>query len=42
MVAWGTTLPLAWIGLLQLALIQWGIGLWSRGTGDEQEDDKEK
>jgi hypothetical protein len=42
MVAWGATLLLIWIGLSQLALIQWGIGLWSRGTGDEQEDDREE
>lgn len=29
-VAWGATLLLAWIGLSQLALIQWGVGLWRR------------
>jgi len=27
-VAWGVTLLLIWIGLSQLALIQWGISLW--------------
>ena len=27
-VAWGITLLLIWIGLSQLALIQWGISLW--------------
>lgn len=27
-VAWGMTLLLIWIGLSQLALIQWGISLW--------------
>lgn len=27
-VAWGATLLLAWIGLSQLALIQWGVSLW--------------
>jgi hypothetical protein len=29
-VAWGVTLLLIWIGLSQLALIQWGISLWRR------------
>jgi len=29
-VAWGVTLLLVWIGLSQLALIQWGISLWRR------------
>ena len=42
MVAWGATLPLVWIGLSQLALIQWDIGLWSRGTGDEQGENREE
>jgi methyl-accepting chemotaxis protein len=28
--AWGVTLLLVWIGLSQLALIQWGISLWRR------------
>lgn len=32
-VAWGMTLLLIWIGLSQLALIQWGIGLW-QASGD--------
>jgi methyl-accepting chemotaxis protein len=41
-VAWGATLLLIWIGLSQLALIQWGIGLWSRGTGDEQTEYREE
>jgi hypothetical protein len=27
-IAWGVTLLLIWIGLSQLALIQWGISLW--------------
>lgn len=27
-VAWGATLLLSWIGLSQLAIIRWGIGLW--------------
>jgi hypothetical protein len=30
-VAWGMTLLLIWIGLSQLALIQWGISLCGRG-----------
>ncbi len=30
MVAWGTTLLLIWIGLSQLAIVRWGIGLWQR------------
>lgn len=29
-VAWGATLLLIWIGLSQLALIQWGVSLWQR------------
>jgi methyl-accepting chemotaxis protein len=29
-VAWGTTLLLIWIGLSQLAIVRWGIGLWQR------------
>jgi len=34
-VAWGVTLLLIWIGLSQLALIQWGISLWHRSKEDE-------
>jgi len=33
-VAWGVTLLLIWIGLSQLALIQWGISLWHRSKED--------
>jgi hypothetical protein len=29
-VAWGATLLLIWIGLSQLAILRWGIGLWQR------------
>jgi hypothetical protein len=29
-VAWGTTLLMIWIGLSQLAILRWGIGLWQR------------
>jgi hypothetical protein len=29
-VAWGATLLLIWIGLSQLAIVRWGIGLWQR------------
>ncbi|MGD2147820.1 MAG: hypothetical protein PVH41_14080 [Anaerolineae bacterium] len=28
--AWGATLLLIWIGLSQLAILRWGIGLWQR------------
>jgi methyl-accepting chemotaxis protein len=35
-VAWGATLLLIWIGLSQLALIQWGISLQAREKDDEQ------
>ena len=34
-VAWGVTLLLIWIGLSQLALIQWGISLWHRSKEDK-------
>lgn len=30
LLAWGGTLLLAWIGLSQLAVIQWGISLWQK------------
>ncbi len=29
-VAWGATLLLIWIGLSQLAIVRWGVGLWQR------------
>jgi ABC-type transporter Mla subunit MlaD len=29
-VAWGLTLLLIWVGLSQLAIVQWGLGLWRR------------
>jgi hypothetical protein len=39
-ITWGATLLLTWIGLSQLAIVRWGIGLWQRRTtqaGDRQE-----
>lgn len=35
-VAWGATLLMAWIGLSQLALIQWGISLWQREPSEHK------
>ena len=40
-VAWGITLLLIWIGLSQLAIVRWGIGLWQQDTtrrDDAQEE----
>ncbi len=31
-VAWGATLLLIWIGLSQLAIVRWGVGLWQQGA----------
>jgi hypothetical protein len=39
-VAWGATLLLIWIGLSQLAIVRWGIGLWQQRatkTGEPQD-----
>jgi hypothetical protein len=41
-VAWGATLLLVWIGLSQLALIQWGISLGASERGEEQEEGREE
>jgi hypothetical protein len=34
-VTWAATLLLIWIGLSQLAIVRWGIGLWQRHRGDD-------
>jgi methyl-accepting chemotaxis protein len=37
-VAWGLTLLLTWIGLSQLALVQWGVSLWRPEAGTPESD----
>jgi|GEM_PF-5364285 len=42
--AWGTSILLVWIGLSQLAIVRWGIGLWpskSPGTNLSGKDSPE-
>jgi hypothetical protein len=41
LVAWGATLLLIWIGLSQLAIVRWGIGLWQRSAPRPAELERE-